>query len=265
MIKKIVKNVINEIAGLFGLKVFVHRKTKNSDFIGLDKNIWIPFLNSKDDENFNLYYEGLKKSNIEWSDNFSKQLKLYSLFQLARHSIKNNKQYDFVECGCWTGHSSYAISKILKQNNFENNFHIFDSFEGGLSDFGKKDKHLTQDFTDEEEKQLGKRWSSSEEFVRDALSEFSFVKIYNGWIPDRFSEIEGRKFQFVHIDVDLYQPTLDSLEFFFPRLIPGGFIICDDYNLSLFPGATKAWDEYFEDKEYLLNYKLACGGSFLIK
>ena len=91
------------------------------------------------------------------------------------------------------------------------------------------------------------------------------MKLYKGWIPDRFKEVENRKFQFVHIDVDLYQPTLDALEFFYPRLVSGGVIVCDDYNLTMFPGAKQAWDEFFSGKKYFLNYETPFGGSFLIK
>jgi hypothetical protein len=124
---------------------------------------------------------------------------------------------------------------------------------------------LIHDQSNEELKKLGKRWSSSEKFVRNGLGEFDFIEIYNGWIPDRFKEVEDKNFQFIHIDVDLYKPTLDALKFFYPRLISGGFIVCDDYNSVLFPGAKKAWDEYFSDKKYFLNYESPFGGSFLIK
>ena len=40
-----------------------------------------------------------------------------------------------------------------------------------------------------------------------------------GWIPDRFVEVKNKKFSFINIDVDIYEPTKKSLEFFFPRLI----------------------------------------------
>ncbi len=52
---------------------------------------------------------------------------------------------------------------------------------------------------------------------------------------------------FVHVDVDLYEPTLACLEYFVPRLAPGGVIINDDYGSQSFPGAGRAWDLYFED------------------
>lgn len=60
--------------------------------------------------------------------------------------------------------------------------------------------------------------------------------------------MENKTFALVHVDVDLYQPTLDSLEFFFPRLLPGGILVCDDYGSGSYPGARTAMDEYFSNQ-----------------
>ena len=49
--------------------------------------------------------------------------------------------------------------------------------------------------------------------------------------------------------MDLYKPITDTLEFFYPKLVKGGIIICDDYNSTQFPGAKRAWDEFFKDKK----------------
>ena len=90
--------------------------------------------------------------------------------------------------------------------------------------------------------------SSAEEIVAKNLSEFSNVHLRRGWIPERFGEIANLTFCFVHIDVDLYQPTKDSVDFFFPRLEKGGMLICDDYGFTTCPGARAAMDEYFENR-----------------
>jgi hypothetical protein len=53
------------------------------------------------------------------------------------------------------------------------------------------------------------------------------------------------RFCFVHLDVDVYQSTLDGLEFFFPRLQTGGVLLSHDYNSVSCPGVRRAFDEYF--------------------
>jgi hypothetical protein len=106
--------------------------------------------------------------------------------------------------------------------------------------------------------------SRSEAIVRQNLGEFSAYEFHKGWIPDRFVDVAEKHFAFVHIDVDLYQPTLDSLKFFYSRMNPGGIILCDDYGFTTCPGATKAVNELLADKPENM-VALPGGGGFLIK
>ena len=251
---KIIKKILKKL----GIQV----NRLNEDIIVVNRQFWIPF--KEKDQNHKLYLEGHKRAGEEWTDEFPKQLRFHSLMQITRKIISNDKIYDFAECGCWRGHSSYLISKMIEESNKNISFHIFDSFEG-LSISTPEDK----DFFHKDEKfknWLTKHFSSSESFVKnEVLGAFDFIKTYKGWIPSRFSEVENKQFSLVHVDVDLYQPTLDSLDFFFPRLVKGGAIICDDYNCSEFPGAKDAWDKYFKNQKFDLFYESPFGGCFIIK
>ena len=267
MLKKIIKYLLNKISHFFHLSFFIKRNIKNSNYEIIDKNYWMPFFYFE--KYFSLYKVGLQKSKQEYSDNFSKNLRFFSLTQLVKYvlSKQNLQNYNFAECGCWYGHSTYIISKILKEFNFKNKFYIFDSFEGGLSDLSNKDQNLLKQMSEKEVEIQKNYCKSNEEHVKNILKDFEFIKIFNGWIPEKFHYINEQKFQFVHLDVDLYEPTKESLNFFFPRLVEGGTIVCDDYNISIFPGAKKAWDEYFHDKKenYKLFYEAPFGGCFIIK
>ncbi len=48
-----------------------------------------------------------------------------------------------------------------------------------------------------------------------------------------------------HIDVDWYEPVMVCLQRIFPRLVPGGSIVIDDYHD--WGGCRKATDEYLRD------------------
>jgi O-methyltransferase len=158
---------------------------------------------------------------------------------------------DTAEVGAYQGAMSWLI---LSATGDGRRHHVFDSFEG-LSVPGPRD---------------GSQWqpgalACSEDVVRDNLAGFGGrFETYRGWVPTRFSEVAERRFAFVHIDVDLYQPTLDSLTFFFPRMSPGGIIVCDDYNFTSCPGATRAVEEYFSGRPEKM-VGLSGGGGFLIK
>ena len=146
------------------------------------------------------------------------------------------------ECGVRYGKSSLFILTGLGEDSTKQ-IAIFDSF-AGLSEPGKEDENPNESNV----------WTSGElavpeGIVRENLRSFGDrITCYKGWIPERFHAVESKNFAFVHIDVDLYQPTKDSVEFFYSRLTQGGVMICDDYGSSYCPGAKQAFDEFFVDK-----------------
>jgi O-methyltransferase len=84
------------------------------------------------------------------------------------------------------------------------------------------------------------------ETVEKHFTEITNAKFAKGWIPQVFNLLPASEWSFVHIDVDLYGPVSDCLKYFYPKLEKGGVMINDDFNSALFPGAGKAWHEFFE-------------------
>ena len=256
--QKIIKTILKKIFRIFKIEVSLYKNSKHI----IDMDYFLPF--KEKDAYFQLYNAGIDKSKNQKSDNIYKRLRFFSLTQLVDYVIQKKIKGDFAECGCWKGHSSFIISHILDKNNQNKSFHIFDSFEG-LSDF--KDQDENANFEGKKNQiSIKKHFESSENFVKnDVLNNFEFVKTYKGWIPSRFKEVEKLSFSLVHIDVDLYEPTYKSLEFFFPKLSKGGVIICDDYNVTSYPGSKKAWDNYFLDKNFDFFYQTPMGSCFIVK
>ena len=155
------------------------------------------------------------------------------------------------------------ISSILRERGFNGRFHIFDSFEG-LSTLSEQDKNERFDLSAEEIDAQAQTFACTEDVVRDNLKEFSFIRTYKGWIPTRFHEVQNHKFSLIHVDVDLYAPYRDTIEFFYPLLLPGGAMVFDDYGLSQFPGAKAAVDEALEKFTPSFFYQVPTGGAFLV-
>lgn len=263
-IKQLLKFSLIKAFDLVGIQAYFSKKGSATEVVTFDKKLLESY--SKHNEKIQLYYKGLKKSKMEWSDNFPKQCRFYSLQQMVSFIMKDKGLLgDFAECGCWKGHSTYIISKILYKNNFSNTFHIFDAFEGGLSDKTEEDKDENNKLSEEDILKQKIHFTSTEDELCNTIKEFDFIKTYKGWIPERFSEVEENKFVFIHIDVDLYQPTLDSLEFFFPRLQSGGVIVVDDYGYTSFPGAKKAVDKFLSENDHYFFYESSMGSCFIIK
>lgn len=161
----------------------------------------------------------------------------FVLFDVARNIV--DIPGDIAECGSRLGRSSRFILEQLKGRK-SCEFHVFDSFEGLSAP------------TDDDKKDDGNVvWSKGdlaspvEVFEKNLADYMDQITIHQGWIPDRFEEVADKKFALVHVDVDLYEPTLQSLEFFYDKVEPGGVILCDDYGSSSCPGAKRAFDEFF--------------------
>lgn len=207
----------------------------------------------------------LRRNNLDWYENptFADYLRLFGedrgidsgrrwmVYQLLRAT--RDVPGDSAECGVFHGAMSYMICAFAEQARLVRTHHAFDSFEGlsepSAIDGGHWRKHdLNVDLAS----------------VQQRLARFSRVRYHQGWIPERFAEVSALSFSFVHVDVDLYEPTRDSIAFFYPRLSAGGILVCDDYGFAVCPGATKAIDDYLSDKpEKMLS--LSDGGGFFIK
>jgi hypothetical protein len=164
----------------------------------------------------------------------------YFLFSAAESIAR--LEGEIAECGSRKGKSSLYILEGFGHAATKL-FHAFDSFEG-----------LSQPSEEDRSSNGHVKWAKGdlatpEQTLLSNLSRFgNRVRIHKGWIPERFNDVEGKKFCLVHIDVDLYQPTLDSLKFFYDRVVPRGIIICDDYGFRSCPGAKRAFDEFFSGK-----------------
>lgn len=181
----------------------------------------------------------------------------FVLWSMARNT--RNLMGDTAECGVFDGASSFLICSA-RQGGSSGQHHAFDSFEG-LSIPDAEDKPTNE---------LAFRWAAGDlistlEETMQKLSGFNNIQYYKGWIPTRFDDVSNRRFSFVHIDVDLYQPTRDSLEFFYPRMTPGGILLCDDYGYHTCPGARKAFDDFIATKVETSVIHLPTGQGFIVK
>jgi hypothetical protein len=81
--------------------------------------------------------------------------------------------------------------------------------------------------------------------VERLLAPYPGVHLHPGVFPETAAGLEGERFSFVHLDLDLEPSTRDALRFFHPRLLPGGILVGDDYDA---PGVRRAFDEHFDGR-----------------
>ncbi|MEI7594686.1 MAG: TylF/MycF/NovP-related O-methyltransferase [Bacteroidota bacterium] len=181
----------------------------------------------------NAVNNNISKSLIKLERKFDDKVRFYNFwFQIERLKRENIKG-SFAELGVYKGETARLIHEMDKTRKL----YLFDTFEG----FADKDlqrenssdrKYSTSNFSDVNIK-------SVESFFNGNLN----VKFIKGYFPETINQIEEQKYAFVHLDADLYLPTLSALNYFYSRLSEGGVIIIHDYNHS-WDGVGKAVSEF---------------------
>lgn len=160
---------------------------------------------------------------------------------------------DFAELGVYKGNTASVLANLARKSN--RTLYLLDTFEGFSNlDLGLNDECNELHFTD-----------TSIDSVRNFVgsSNVTFIK---GRFPETVELLpDDNKFALVHIDCDLYAPILAGLEYFYPKMIRGGFIIIHDYSSLYWRGAEKAVDEFFSDKPEFLIPMPDWSGSAIIR
>lgn len=157
-------------------------------------------------------------------------------FWLQIERLKNKKTPGaYAELGVYKGETA----NIIHEMNPDCPLHLFDTFEG----FAKQD--LLFEISTEKNFRSPDFADTSLEEVKEYINGNDNIHFYPGYFPDSTKELEETNYAFVHLDADLYKPTLTALNYFYPKLSAGGVIIIHDYNHN-WNGIRKAIDEFLE-------------------
>jgi O-methyltransferase len=144
-----------------------------------------------------------------------------------------------LECGVLDGGGSALMAFATRRSGRP--VHMFDSWEG-------------LPITTAKDGATGEKWigqcvgSPARVFeVMQALGiESTRLHAHRGWFHETFPLVGGKidSLAMLHVDCDFYEPVLLTLETWYPKLSPGGFVQIDDY--EEFSGCQKATDEFLE-------------------
>lgn len=155
------------------------------------------------------------------------------LERCAREIYYRNIKGNCAEAGVFQGEFAKYINRWFPDRTL----YLADTFEG----FPKEDVEI------EHAKQFsnGKQdWSHTS--INNVLLKMPYAEqcvIKKGRFPDCMQDVEDT-FAYVSLDMDLYQPILAGLEYFYPRLSIGGYIMVHDCCNEGYPGARAAVEEY---------------------
>lgn len=155
---------------------------------------------------------------------------------------------DVVECGVGHGKSFFMMACILKEEMQSRKLWGFDSFEG-FPEPAPQDASFRMPKKGE--------WGDTsmrliDSLIRDGGLDTAYIRSTISLIPGFFSEslskYDGKGIALLHIDADLYASYVDVLKQLYPKVVPGGLVILDEY-LGIehvkFPGPYQAIQDYF--------------------
>lgn len=167
------------------------------------------------------------------------------------------------DCGVYKGESLFNFARFLEMTcpgDRIRKVYGFDDFEG-LRDFHEEDNIKDTNTKEIGAFEGGYRSKSFEPTLKELVKVFnedSFVskapriELVEGDItktaPAFVEKFPGIRFSLIHLDFDLYTPTIAALEAFYPKLVPGGIVLLDEYGLNAFSGESKAVEDFFGDK-----------------
>jgi O-methyltransferase len=160
-----------------------------------------------------------------------------------------------VECGVWKGGSMRAVARtLLEAGETETDLYLFDTFEG-MSEPTDRDVMWTGERADVLLAQQSKDshyWArASVDQVREVMYALPYPKskihFVQGKVEDTIPDQAPDQIALLRLDTDWYESTKHELVHLYPRLVPGGVLILDDY--GFWRGAGRAADEYFQEND----------------
>jgi O-methyltransferase len=155
--------------------------------------------------------------------------RLNNLQNCVERVLTENIAGDLIETGVWRGGASILMRGILKAYQDEERVvWVADSFEG----LPRPDpKNYPADAGDQHYRYPA--LAVSQEEVEENFRCYGLldaqVRFVKGWFRDTLPSLPASQFALIRLDGDMYEATMQALESLYPKLVPGGFALIDDY------------------------------------
>ena len=171
---------------------------------------------------------------------------------------------DFLECGVNKGFMSSAIMNYLDWNKLDKKFYLLDTFQG-LDPRYVSDEEKAAGYLERNKNSLASGYYvSGVDAVKKNFSEWKNAIVVQGSIPDSLSAVKSRAIAFIHMDLNCSPPEVAALELLWDRLVPGAYILHDDYAQMAHKISKEGMDKFAATKG-LQFVSLPTGQGLLIK
>jgi len=153
-------------------------------------------------------------------------------------------QGDFVECGVFKGAFARMIIEYTEFEKSQKKFYLMDTFNGLVEEqVTEKEKHAGINVT-----KYNEAYANCYDIVKNAFSFCDNVKLIKGPIPDTLTQCPASQIAFLSIDMNCVAPELAALEYFWDKVVSGGFIVLDDYGFNSHLNQKIAHDKFAKSK-----------------
>ena len=185
----------------------------------------------------------LREHGRDWPPNAETMIglrRLDSLQDCVTDVIRRDVPGDLIECGAWRGGACIFMRAVLKAyGDTGRKIWAADSFEG----IPKPDPTI--------DPQDARLWAGGElaVSVEEAKQNFATyglldeqVRFLKGFFIDTLPGAPIESLSVLRVDCDLYESVMQSLEYLYPKVSVGGYVIIDDY--GALPPAKRAVEDY---------------------
>jgi len=184
---------------------------------------------------------------------YDMDIKLTQVLSWMQSTIESNIKGEIWECGIHHGATARWIGFHLSMTPGPRVYRLFDTF-CGRTETSPQDGQCNPMRFD----------NTSVEAVARRVP-WPFAKFHVGPVPKTFAGLEESRIAFAYVDLDLYQPTKDALDFIVPRLAHNGIILVDDFTaVNVWPGVQVAVHEIAQKYDHLF-FSLAEAQACLFK
>jgi hypothetical protein len=179
--------------------------------------------------------------------------RLEAMIAAVRHVVRADVPGAIVECGVWRGGSMMGAALTLRQlGATDRELFLFDTFSGMTPPTPEDVDSAYDGFS------LSRMWERRRRGdmnwigvpaaeVRAAMDGTAYprdrVHLVEGPVEETVPDQAPERIAVLRLDTDWYASTRHEMEHLYPRLVPGGVLLLDDY--GHYAGARRAVDEYF--------------------
>lgn len=202
------------------------------------------------DEKFNRAYQlawatGSWQNHLHW--------RVY-IICWAANQVKN-LEGDYVECGVNKGGFSRAATNYINFGTLSKTFYLFDTYNGFVKEYIKQEESHNID---------GYDYSECYQEVINTFKDYKNVVLVRGPVPDTLNTVEIHKVCYLSIDMNCVHPEIESVKYFWDKIVKNGIIILDDYGFVNHSAQKREFDIFAKEKKVEI-LALPTGQGIIIK